>query len=181
MATFDYEKLLIDIPDYPEPGVVFKDVTPLIASPQGLAAVVDDIATHFMGRKITKVVGTEARGFLLGAPVAYRLGVGFVPARKPNKLPRAVFRESYSLEYGVDVLEMHQDALTPDDNVLIVDDLVATAGTAIATAKLCEAAGANLVGFAFLLELEFLYPRKIIKGAHYDQEVYSLIKVANVN
>ena len=180
MAVFDYEKLIVDIPDYPEPGVIFKDLTPLFGDAQGLAAVVDDIATHFMGQGITKVVGTEARGFLIGAPVAYRLGVGFVPARKPGKLPRAVYSESYSLEYGVDILEMHQDALTADDRVLIVDDLVATAGTAIATARLCTLTGAQVVGFAFMLELSFLYPRKIIKGAGFDQEVYTLIEVNNV-
>ncbi len=176
MANFDFESLIADIPDYPEPGVIFKDITPLLADEQGLAAVVDDIALHFMKAGITKVVGAEARGFVVGAPVAYKLGAGFVPARKPGKLPRAVYREEYSLEYGKDVLEMHQDALGPEDRVLIVDDLVATAGTAVASAKLIEQTGATLVGFAFILELAFLNPREII-GREYDQEVYTLVQV----
>ncbi len=176
MAAFDYEKLIVDIPDYPEPGVIFKDITPLLADEEGLAAVIDDIAGHFMKRGITKVVGAEARGFLVGAPVAYRLNAGFVPARKPRKLPREVFKESYALEYGVDELEMHKDALGPDDKVLIVDDLVATAGTAVATAKLIEQAGAEMVGFSFVLELAFLNPRDIIRR-EFDQEIYTLVKV----
>lgn len=176
MASIDYEDLIINIPDYPEPGVIFKDIMPLLADNQGFAAIIDDIAGHFMKRGITKVVGAEARGFLIGAPVAYRLNAGFVPARKPGKLPRAVYRESYDLEYGTDELEMHVDALTPDDHVLIVDDLVATAGTAVATAELIEKAGATLEGFAFLMELAFLNPREII-GKEYDQEVYTLIQV----
>ena len=138
MAIIDYESLIADIPDYPEPGVIFKDITPLLADEQGLASIIDDISDHFMKAHITKVVGAEARGFLIGAPVAYRLGAGFVPARKPGKLPRDVYRAEYALEYGTDVLEIHKDALTPDDRVLIVDDLVATAGTAVATAKLIE-------------------------------------------
>ncbi len=176
MAIIDYEKLIVDIPDYPEPGVIFKDITPLFADKQGLAAIVDDIAIHFMNAGITKVVGAEARGFLIGAPVAYRLGAGFVPARKPGKLPREVYSEKYALEYGTDELEMHKDALGPDDRVLIVDDLVATAGTAVATAKLIEKAGATVEGFAFILELAFLNPRDII-AKEYDQEVFTLIQV----
>lgn len=176
MAIIDYESLIVDIPDYPEPGVIFKDITPLLADEQGLAAIIDDISDHFMKAHITKVVGAEARGFLIGAPVAYRLGAGFVPARKPGKLPRDVYRAEYALEYGTDVLEIHKDALTPDDNVLIVDDLVATAGTAVATAKLIERTGASLAGFAFVLELSFLGPRDII-GKEFDQEVYTLVQV----
>lgn len=176
MAIIDYESLIADIPDYPEPGVIFKDITPLLADEQGLASIIDDISDHFMKAHITKVVGAEARGFLIGAPVAYRLGAGFVPARKPGKLPRDVYRAEYALEYGTDVLEIHKDALTPDDRVLIVDDLVATAGTAVATAKLIERTGASLAGFAFVLELSFLGPRDII-GKEFDQEVYTLVKV----
>lgn len=176
MANIDYESLIVNIPDYPEPGVIFKDITPLLADEQGLAAVIDDLADHFIKMGITKVVGSEARGFIVGAPVAYRLGAGFVPARKPGKLPRAVYSEQYALEYGTDKLEIHKDALGPDDRVLIADDLVATAGTAIATAKLVERTGATLVGFAFLLELAFLNPRGII-GKEFDQEVYTLIQV----
>ena len=124
-----YEELIVDIPNYPKPGVVFKDLTPAFADADAFAAMVDDLAAHFADRGITKVVGAEARGFIVGAAVALRLGAGFVPCRKPGKLPRTVLRESYALEYGTDVLEIHADALTSDDVVLIVDDLVATGGT----------------------------------------------------
>lgn len=177
MANFDYESLIVDIPDYPEPGVIFKDITPLFSDPQGFANVIDDIANHFLGRGITKIVGAEARGFMLGAPIAYRMGIGFVPARKPGKLPRAVYSQSYALEYGTDELQIHRDALGPDDKVLIIDDLVATAGTTVASAKLVEQTGAKIEGFAFILELAFLNPREII-GKEFDQEVYTLVKVS---
>ena len=176
MAIMDYERLVADIPDYPEPGVIFKDITPLLADNQAFTAAIDDIANHFMKAGITKVVGAEARGFLIGAPVAYKLGAGFVPARKPGKLPREVYSEQYSLEYGNDALEIHKDALCPGDRVLIADDLVATAGTAVASAKLIEKCGAELVGFAFLMELSFLNPRDVI-GKYFDQEIYTLVQV----
>lgn len=176
MSAFDFESRIIDIPDYPEPGVVFKDITPLFDDPEALHAVVEEIAKHFEGRGITKVVGAEARGFLVGAPVAYRLGCGFVPARKPGKLPREVFSQSYSLEYGTDELQIHRDALSEGDRVLIVDDLVATGGTAVASAKLVEQAGAEVAGFGFILELCFLNPRQII-ATDCDQEVFTLVKV----
>ncbi len=176
MGLIDYESYIVDILDYPEPGVIFKDITPLLADEQGLASVIDDISDHFMKAHITKVVGAEARGFLVGAPVAYRLGAGFVPARKPGKLPRDVYSEDYALEYGTNSLEIHKDALGPEDRVLIVDDLVATAGTAVAAAKLVEKTGAELVAFSAILELTFLHPREII-GKHFSQEIYTLIKV----
>lgn len=176
MAEFDFESLITDIPDYPKPGVVFKDITTLFKDPEGFAATVDSISDHFEGKGITKVVGAEARGFMIGAPVAYRLGAGFVPARKPGKLPREVRSESYELEYGTDSLEMHIDALSEDDVVLLVDDLVATGGTAVAQARLIEAAGAKVAGFAFLLELAFLNPREMI-AKESDAEVFSLAKV----
>jgi adenine phosphoribosyltransferase len=176
VSNFDYESLIVDIPDYPEPGVIFKDITPLIGDPQGFAAAIDEISEHFMGKGITKVVGAEARGFLVGAPVAYRLGCGFVPARKPGKLPREVYSESYALEYATDELEIHKDALSADDRVLVVDDLVATGGTAVACAKIIEKAGAEFYGFAFLMELAFLNPRDII-GKDFDQEIFTLFKV----
>lgn len=176
MSCFDYTSKIVDIPNYPEPGVVFKDVTPLIADAEGFQSVVDDIAHHFKGQGITKIVGAEARGFLVGAPVAYAMGVGFVPARKPGKLPRETYQESYALEYGTDALEIHKDALTPQDKVLIVDDLVATGGTAVACARLIESAGAQVAGFAFLMELSFLNPLKVIKES-YQQEVYTLVQV----
>lgn len=177
MASFDFESLIVDIPDYPEPGVVFKDITPLFSDPQGLASVVDDIADHFMGRGITKVVGAEARGFLIGSLIAYRLGAGFVPARKPGKLPRETYSQSYALEYGTDTIEIHRDSLDANDKVLIIDDLVATAGTTVAAAKLVEQTGAKIEAFTFILELAFLNPREII-AKEYDQEVYTLVKVS---
>ena len=177
MSQFDFESRIIDIPDYPEPGVIFKDITPLFDDAEALRAVVDELAGHFAGRGITKVVGAEARGFLVGVPVAYRLGCGFVPARKPGKLPREVFSQTYSLEYGTDELQIHKDALTPEDRVLIVDDLVATGGTAVATARLVEQSGASVEGFAFILELSFLGPRDEI-ARECPQEVFTLVKVS---
>ena len=176
MAAFDFESLITDIPDYPEPGVVFKDITPLLKDPDGFAAVIDAIADRFAGRGITKVVGAEARGFMVGAPVAYRLHAGFVPARKPGKLPRETYRQSYDLEYGTDALEIHRDALQPGDVVLVVDDLIATGGTVGATVKLIEQAGATVAGFGFLLELAFLHPRDVVAQAS-DAEVFSLVQV----
>lgn len=176
MSTFDFERLIIDLPDYPKPGVVFKDITPLLNDAAGFSAVVDAIARHFAEAGITKVVASEARGFMIGAPVAYALGAGFVPARKPGKLPREVIAESFELEYGTDTLEMHTDALSPDDVVLIVDDLVATGGTAIAQARLVERAGATLAGMGFLMELSFLNPREAIFQAT-DAEVFSIVTV----
>lgn len=177
MSEFDFESRIVDIPDYPEPGVVFKDITPLFDDAEALRAVVDALADHFADRGITKVVGAEARGFLVGVPVAYRLGCGFVPARKPGKLPRAVYSQSYSLEYGTDELQIHRDALDADDRVLIVDDLVATGGTAVATAKLVEQSGARVEGFAFILELCFLNPREAMAAECADAEVFTLVKV----
>lgn len=176
MAAFDFESLITDIPDYPEPGVVFKDITPLLKDPDGFAAVIDAIADRFAGRGITKVVGAEARGFMVGAPVAYRLHAGFVPARKPGKLPRETYRQSYDLEYGTDALEIHRDALQTGDVVLVVDDLIATGGTVGATVKLIEQAGATVAGFGFLLELAFLHPRDVVAQVS-DAEVFSLVQV----
>lgn len=177
MPNFDFESHVISIPDYPEPGVIFKDITPLFDDPECLVNLVDDIADHFMGRGVTKVVGAEARGFLVGAPVAYKLGVGFVPARKAGKLPRATYSQTYSLEYGTDELQIHRDALSADDRVLIVDDLVATGGTAVATAKLVGQTGASIEGFSFILELSYFDPRGQI-GTEFPQEVYTLIQVS---
>ena len=176
MANYDYESRVVDIPDYPEPGVVFKDITPLLASPEAFKAAIDDIAEHFADKGITKVVGAEARGFLVGAPVAYKLGAGLIPARKPGKLPRETFSESYALEYGTDELQIHQDAIVPGDKVLILDDLVATGGTSVASAKLVEKAGGEVIGFGFILELAFLDPRGVI-GKEFSQEIYTLVQV----
>lgn len=176
MVAFDFESKIASIPDYPEPGVVFKDITPLLADGEGFSAVIDVIADHFKDAGVTKVVGAEARGFMIGAPVAYRLNAGFVPARKPGKLPRATLSEEYELEYGVDRLEIHADALCADDVVLLVDDLVATGGTAVAQIRLVQKFGARLAGLGFLMELEFLEPRTCISRAT-DADVFSLVKV----
>jgi adenine phosphoribosyltransferase len=164
--------LIRDIPDHPEPGVVFKDITPLLADPKGLAVTVAAIADRFAGTGIDHVAGIEARGFIFGAPVAHALDAGFVPVRKPGKLPWQTIGEDYALEYGTDRLEMHVDALEPDHRVLIVDDVLATGGTAAAAARLVEHAGATVVGMAFLLELGFLGGR----GKLGEREVVSLIE-----
>ena len=176
MSSFDFEGHITDIVDYPKPGVVFKDITTLLKDPDGFEAIIDAIAEHFKDAGVTEVVGAEARGFMIGAPVAYRLHAGFVPARKPGKLPREVRSESYDLEYGSDELQIHADAIEPDDVVLIVDDLVATGGTAEAQAKLIKQFGASLAGMGFLMELAFLNPRQAIAKVT-DADVFSLVQV----
>lgn len=176
MSSFDFEGHITDIVDYPKPGVVFKDITTLLKDPDGFEATIDAIVEHFKDAGVTKVVGAEARGFMIGAPVAYRLHAGFVPARKPGKLPREVRSESYDLEYGSDELQIHTDAIEPDDVVLIVDDLVATGGTAEAQAKLIKQFGASLAGMGFLMELAFLNPRQAIAKVT-DADVFSLVQV----
>lgn len=176
MSSFDFEGHITDVVDYPKPGVVFKDITTLLKDPDGFEATIDAIAEHFKDAGVTKVVGAEARGFMIGAPVAYRLHAGFVPARKPGKLPREVRSESYDLEYGSDELQIHADAIEPDDVVLIVDDLVATGGTAEAQAKLIKQLGASLAGMGFLMELAFLNPRQAIAKVT-DADVFSLVQV----
>ena len=130
-----------DIPDWPQPGIVFRDITPLLAAPDAFAVTVDALAAPFADEPIDKVLGIEARGFVFAAPVAYRLGAGFVPVRKAGKLPWEIEREEYELEYGTDLLEIHRDAVHPGERVLIVDDVIATGGTAAATARLVERLG----------------------------------------
>jgi adenine phosphoribosyltransferase len=147
---------LRDVPDFPRPGILFKDITPVLADPVLFGRVVNAMAAPFRGQHVTKVVGVEARGFILGAPVALALNAGFVPARKPGKLPHRTVIERYSLEYGSDGLEMHQDAVLQGERVVIVDDVLATGGTAEATAKLAKQLGGELVGFSFLMVLGFL-------------------------
>jgi adenine phosphoribosyltransferase len=166
--------LVRDIPDFPAPGVVFKDLTPLLGDPGAFAAVVDALVEPFAGRGIDQVVGIEARGFILAGPLAYRLGAGFVPVRKAGKLPSAVEGESYALEYGTDLLEIHADALRPGARVLVVDDVLATGGTAAATVRLVERLGAEVVGLAVVVELGFLGPRSRLRG----REVVSLVHYA---
>lgn len=176
MSDFDFESFITDIPDYPEPGVVFKDITPLFADANAMRQTVLAIAGHFRDTGITKVVGPEARGFMIGVPVAMELGAGFIPARKPGKLPRETYSVSYELEYGSDTLEIHRDAIEPGDRILIVDDLIATGGTAAATGKLIQEVGGELVGYACILELTFLNPRDVLATSG-DQELFSLVKV----
>jgi len=176
MVDFDYESLIKSIPDYPKPGVVFKDVTPLLADPDGFKAVVQGLADPFRSSGVTKVMGSEARGFMLGAPVAHELGCGFVPARKPGKLPREVVSEDYDLEYGTATLQVHHDAFGPEDRVLLVDDLVATGGTMVAQVKLVEKLDAELVGVACLMELEFFHPREILAKVT-DKQLHSLVVI----
>ena len=165
-----------DVPDYPQPGVLFKDITPLLADPGAFKAVVDGLAATFCAGgegTVDKVAGIEARGFILAAPVALRLGAGFVPVRKKGKLPSATFAQEYDLEYGSATLEVHQDAFQPGDRVLVVDDVLATGGTARATASLIQQGGGTVTGFAFLMELSFLHGRDKLPGL----ELRSLLTV----
>lgn len=157
--------LIADVADFPSPGIVFKDISPLLADPVAFAAAVDAMAEAYLSENIDRVVGIEARGFVFAAPVAHRLGAGFVPVRKPGKLPRAVHERAYDLEYGQNVLQVHVDGLAPGDRVLIVDDVLATGGTAAAAAHLVRACGAELVGISLLLELAFLGGRAALEQA----------------
>ncbi|MBN2404539.1 MAG: adenine phosphoribosyltransferase [Coriobacteriia bacterium] len=169
----DLEQYIRDIPDFPKEGIVFKDITPLLASPDGFRRAIDTIADEFADAGITKVLGAEARGFIFGGALAYRLGAGFVPARKPGKLPGKTTSAEYALEYGTDSLEIHEDAMGPSDRVLIVDDVLATGGTAAAKASLVSSSGAETMGFAFLIELDFLSGREKLG----DRKIVSLIHV----
>jgi adenine phosphoribosyltransferase len=148
--------LIRDIPDFPQPGVVFKDITPLLADASALAACVELLAGAFDNLNVTKVIGIEARGFDFAAPVAVALGAGFVPVRKAGKLPWKVHAETYELEYGTGTLEVHADAIHPGERVLIVDDVLATGGTAAAVARMVDHVGGDPVGFGFVVELAFL-------------------------
>jgi adenine phosphoribosyltransferase len=152
--------LVRDIADYPTPGVTFRDITPLLGNSDGFARAVDELCNRFTASDINRVVGVEARGFIPGAAVAYRLGAGFVPVRKAGKLPWAVAREEYSLEYGTDKLEIHRDAIHPDERILVIDDVLATGGTASATARLVDTLGGVIVGLGFLIEITALGGRE---------------------
>lgn len=153
-----------DIPDYPKPGVTFRDITPLLADVDAFRFTVDAIADHFAGETVDKVLGIEARGFIAAAPVAYRFGAGFVPVRKAGKLPWQVEKEEYVLEYGTDLLEIHRDAVHPGEKVLVVDDVMATGGTANAAIRLVERLGGEIVGLGFIIELAFLGGREKLAG-----------------
>jgi adenine phosphoribosyltransferase len=153
-----------DVPDFPKPGIMFKDITPLLLDPGRFRRALELMAAPFGGSKVQRVVSIESRGFLLGAPIALLLEAGLVPIRKPGKLPAARGRVEYTLEYGTDALEMHRDAVGQGDRVLIVDDVLATGGTAEAAAKLVRAHGAQVVGFTFLIELDFLKGRERLRN-----------------
>lgn len=152
------------IPDYPNPGVTFRDITPLLGDGPAFGEAISTLADRFIGANIQRVIGVEARGFILGAPIAVALGAGFVPVRKAGKLPWAVVREEYDLEYGSDKLEIHRDAIHPGERILVVDDVLATGGTAAATCRLVSALGGDIVALAVLIELPFLEGRAKLAG-----------------
>ncbi len=158
----DLKSLIREIPDFPKPGILFRDITTLLQNPQGLRYTVDQLTSGFADHSVDYVVGAESRGFIFGAPIAYNLGVGFVPVRKPGRLPSAIHFIEYELEYRADRLEIHQDNLVPGSRVLIIDDLLATGGTASAMAQLIERAACELVGFGFVIELQDLQGRKLL-------------------
>ncbi|MET0283424.1 MAG: adenine phosphoribosyltransferase [Polyangiales bacterium] len=169
--TVDLRSLVRDVPDYPKPGILFKDITPVLASPAGFQAAIEQLAAPFLNQRIDHVLGVESRGFMFAAPIALRLGAGFVPVRKPGKLPRKCDRVEYALEYGTDAVEMHADALGRGDRVLVIDDVIATGGTAKAAIDLAKRQGAEVVAASFLLELTFLGG-----GAKLDVPYSALIK-----
>ena len=168
----DLKQYIREVPEFPKPGILFYDITTLLQHPLALRMAVDRFVWLFAAKRIDKVVGIESRGFMFGPIVAYDLNAGFVPVRKPGKLPYEKIRESYDLEYGTDSLEMHKDAIQPGEHVLIVDDLVATGGTALATARMVESLGGKVAGFGFIIELTFLPGREKLAG----YEVESLIR-----
>ena len=168
----DLKEKIRNIPDFPKKGIVFRDITTLLADKDAFKIVIDKMTESFRGEKIDLILGAEARGFIFGGVLAYNLGTGFIPVRKPGKLPYKTCQTSYDLEYGENILQMHIDAVKKGDRILIVDDLVATGGTAKAKANLVEKMGGIVIGLCFMIELEFLNPRKVLEG--YD--VFSLIK-----
>ena len=172
IARIDYKSAIRDIPDFPKKGILFRDITTLLGRADIFQKVIDDFAKKYGSKKIQKIAGIESRGFIFGTPLAYKLKAGVIPIRKKGKLPHKIVSASYALEYGTDTLEMHEDAIRPGERVLIVDDLLATGGTARATAELVEKVGGKIVGFAFLIELAFLNGRKNLPG----HDVFSLIQ-----
>ena len=163
--------LVRTVPDFPKPGILFYDITTLLKDRTGFAMLIDELAAHYLERKIDLVLGIEARGFIFGPALAYRLNAGFVPVRKPRKLPAPVARVTYDLEYGSDTLEIHRDAIAPGQRVLLVDELLATGGTMEATLKLVNELGGQVVGLAFAVELDFLRGRERFP----EQDVFSLL------
>ncbi len=167
----DLKKLVRTVPDFPKPGILFYDITTLLKDKAGFAQLIDALAAHYIEQKIDLVLGIEARGFIFGPALAYRLNAGFIPVRKPRKLPAQVARVTYDLEYGSDSLEIHVDAIQPGQSVVLVDDLLATGGTMEATIRLVRQFGGNIAGLAFVVELDFLKGRERFQG--YD--VFSLL------
>ncbi|HWZ30057.1 MAG TPA: adenine phosphoribosyltransferase [Bryobacteraceae bacterium] len=156
--------LIREVPDFPKPGILFYDITTLLKDADGLRALIDELGAGYVGKGIDKVVGIEARGFIFAPAVAYALNAGFIPVRKPKKLPAATERVEYQLEYGMDALEIHRDAIQPGEKVLIVDDVLATGGTAAAVTKLVEKLGGKVAGLGFVIELDFLKGRDKLPG-----------------
>ncbi|WP_420239941.1 adenine phosphoribosyltransferase [Telmatobacter bradus] len=165
------KKLVRTVPDFPKPGILFYDITTLLKDKTGFAQMIDAFASHYIERKVDLVLGIEARGFIFGPALAYRLNAGFVPVRKPRKLPAPVARVTYDLEYGSDTLEIHKDAIQPGQNVVLVDDLLATGGTMEATVKLVNELGGKIAGIAFAVELDFLKGRERFP----EHDVFSLL------
>ncbi len=165
----DVARAIRDVPDFPKPGILFKDITPVLLDPALFKRVTDALADAYAADRITRVVAIESRGFILGAPVALRLGAGLVPMRKPGKLPAERAREDYALEYGTDALEMHADAMGRDARVLVVDDVLATGGTAAAACRLVERVGGTVVGLSFLMELGFLGGADALRGRRVEK------------
>ncbi|MGA2275549.1 MAG: adenine phosphoribosyltransferase [Bryobacteraceae bacterium] len=168
----DLKKLIREVPDFPKPGILFYDITTLLKDPAGLRGVIDGLKDHYRETKVDVVLGIEARGFIFAPALAYALGAGFVPVRKPKKLPAETVSVTYHLEYGTDTLEMHKDAVSGGARVLIVDDLLATGGTAAAAARMVESAGGQVAGVGFVVELTFLHGRSRLAG----REVFSLLQ-----
>jgi len=171
MNSEQLKKMIREVPDFPKPGILFYDITTLLRDKTGFARLIDLFSEHYLGKQVDLILGMEARGFIFGPALAYRLNAGFVPVRKPGKLPAAAARVEYSLEYGSNALEMHKDAIEHGQRVLIVDDLLATGGTAEATARLATSMGAEIAGLAFVVELDFLKGRDKLK----QYEVFSLL------
>ena len=172
LSEDDLKRIIRDIPDFPQKGILFRDITPLLQDPQAWRTCVDSLTDWCRGKGIEAVAAVEARGYLIGAPLAYNLGVPLIPVRKPGKLPYETVAQKYELEYGSNTLEMHKDAVTAGQKVLVVDDLIATGGSARATAQLIERLGGTVAAFAFLIELTFLNGRDTLTG----YEIFSLIK-----
>ena len=170
-GSIDLRDYIRDVPDFPKPGILFKDITPLLADARAFQATVDRLAEHFEGRKVDAVAAAEARGFLFGTPLALRLGVGFVPIRKPGKLPYSKIGIEYALEYGTDRLEVHGDVLRPGHQILLLDDVLATGGTMVACRDLIRQTGAEVVACAFVIELGFLNGRARLEPG----EIFSLL------